>query len=167
MSSWSRRALLTQVHRASACSRWILPCPDSRSPEPTGRWAGIAATPPSWRLLTFGFHHALLTPEPGGGFVSLSRHFAVERLSRDPCVCDCSTLYRPRQLSGHNSVRRLGRPLLISVRVVRHDLVEMIRRTDVARVTRATSQFGTPCRRSRSLKLSSRRTQPSRPATGR
>ena len=56
MSSWSRRALLTRVHRASACSRWILRCPDSRSLENFGRWAGIAATPPSWRLLTFGFH---------------------------------------------------------------------------------------------------------------
>ncbi len=77
--------------------------------------------------------HALLTPEPGGGFASLSRHFAVERLSL--ATLAYATAQRCIDLTVEWTQQRqtFGRPL-ISRQVVRHDLVEMIRRTDVARV---------------------------------
>ena len=76
---------------------------------------------------------ALLTPEPGGGFASLSRHFAVERLSL--ATLAYSTAQRCIDLTVEWVRQRetFGRPLL-SRQVVRHDLVEMVRRTDVARV---------------------------------
>jgi acyl-CoA dehydrogenase len=76
---------------------------------------------------------ALLTPEPGGGFASLSRHFAVERLSL--ATLAYATAQRCIDLTVEWTRQRetFGRPLL-SRQVVRHDLVEMIRRTDVARV---------------------------------
>lgn len=76
---------------------------------------------------------ALLTPEPGGGFASLSRHFAVERLSL--ATLAYSTAQRCIDLTADWVRQRetFGRPLM-SRQVVRHDLVEMVRRTDVARV---------------------------------
>lgn len=75
---------------------------------------------------------ALLTPEPGGGFASLSRHFAVERLSL--ATLAYATAQRCVDLTVEWTRQRetFGRPLL-SRQVVRHDLVEMIRRTEVAR----------------------------------
>ena len=75
---------------------------------------------------------ALLTPEPGGGFASLSRHFAVERLSL--ATLAYSTAARCVDLTTDWVRQRetFGRPLM-SRQVVRHDLVEMVRRTEVAR----------------------------------
>lgn len=75
---------------------------------------------------------AMLTPEPGGGFASLSRHFAVERLSL--ATLAYSTAARCVDLTTDWVRQRetFGRPLM-SRQVVRHDLVEMVRRTEVAR----------------------------------
>ncbi len=82
-------------------------------------------------------HAALLTPEPGGGFESLSRHFAIERLSL--ATLAYATAARCLHLTNEwvNHRQTFGRPL-ISRQVVRHDLVEMHRKIDVARTyTRA------------------------------
>lgn len=77
-------------------------------------------------------HEALLTPEPGGGFASLSRHFAVERLSL--ATLAYATAARCVELTAQWVRERetFGRPLMAR-QVVRHDLVEMYRKTDVAR----------------------------------
>lgn len=80
---------------------------------------------------------ALLTPGPGAGFASLARHFAVERISL--AVTAYGTAQRCLDLTVEWARARstFGRPL-ISRQVVRHDLVEMYRQTDVARTyTRA------------------------------
>lgn len=75
---------------------------------------------------------ALLTPEPGGGFASLARHFAVERLSL--ATLAYSTAARCIDLTNAWTRDRetFGRPLN-QRQVIRHDLVEMYRKTDVAR----------------------------------
>lgn len=77
-------------------------------------------------------HTAMLTPEPGGGFASLARHFAFERLSL--ATLAYSTAARCLELTTAWVQQRetFGRPL-ISRQVVRHDLVEMYRKIDVAR----------------------------------
>ncbi|MCB0915117.1 MAG: acyl-CoA dehydrogenase family protein [Actinobacteria bacterium] len=80
---------------------------------------------------------ALLTPTPGAGFASLARHFAVERISL--AVTAYATAQRCLDLTVAWTKERqtFGRPLA-SRQVVRHDLVEMHRLTDVARTyTRA------------------------------
>ncbi|MFA7267280.1 MAG: acyl-CoA dehydrogenase family protein, partial [Candidatus Nanopelagicales bacterium] len=76
-------------------------------------------------------HVALLTPEPGGGFASLARHFAFERLSL--ATLAHSTAARCLDLTTDWVKQRetFGRPL-VSRQVVRHDLVEMYRQIDVA-----------------------------------
>ena len=75
---------------------------------------------------------ALLTPAPGDGFASLARHFAVERISL--AVTAYATAQRCLDLTVEWTRGRetFGRPLA-SRQVVRHDLVEMHRLTDVAR----------------------------------
>jgi len=75
---------------------------------------------------------ALLTKEPGGGFASLVRHFAVERLSL--ATMAYSTAQRCLDLSVEWTQDRktFGRPLA-QRQVVRHTLVEMYRRIEVAR----------------------------------
>lgn len=75
---------------------------------------------------------ALLTPGPGEGFGSLARHFAVERISL--AVTAYATAARCLELTLDWARQRetFGRPL-VSRQVVRHDLVEMYRLTDVAR----------------------------------
>jgi acyl-CoA dehydrogenase len=75
---------------------------------------------------------ALLTPGPGAGFASLARHFAVERISL--AVTAYATAARCLTLTLDWARQRVtfGRPL-ISRQVVRHDLVEMYRQTEVAR----------------------------------
>ncbi len=75
---------------------------------------------------------ALLTPGAGEGFGSLARHFAVERISL--AVTAYATAARCLELTLDWARQRetFGRPL-ISRQVVRHDLVEMHRQTDVAR----------------------------------
>lgn len=83
---------------------------------------------PAWSLLTEG---------PGLGFTSLARHFAVERVSL--AVTAYATAQRCLDLTVEWTKQRqtFGRPLA-SRQVVRHDLVEMHRLTDVARTyTRA------------------------------
>lgn len=77
-------------------------------------------------------NEALLTPEPGGGFASLARHFAFERLSL--ATLAYSTAARCLDLTTRWVQQRetFGRPLM-SRQVVRHDLVEMYRKIDVAR----------------------------------
>jgi len=69
----------------------------------------------------------------GGGFASLARHFVSERISI--AVTAYSTAQRALDLTVDWTRKRetFGRPL-IARQVVRHDLVEMARRTDVARV---------------------------------
>lgn len=75
---------------------------------------------------------SLLTPAPGDGFASLARHFAVERISL--AVTAYATAQRCLDLTVEWTRGRetFGRPLA-SRQVVRHDLVEMHRLTDVAR----------------------------------
>lgn len=75
---------------------------------------------------------ALLTPGPGEGFASLARHFAVERISL--AVTAYATAARCLELTLDWARQRetFGRPL-VGRQVVRHDLVEMYRQTDVAR----------------------------------
>ncbi len=75
--------------------------------------------------------HAVLGE--GAGFASLARHFVSERISI--AVTAYSTAQRALDLTVDWARRRetFGRPL-IARQVVRHDLVEMARRTDVARV---------------------------------
>ena len=75
---------------------------------------------------------ALLTDGPGAGFASLARHFAVERISL--AITAYATAQRCLDLTVEWAKQRqtFGRPLS-SRQVVRHDLVEMYRRTDVAR----------------------------------
>ncbi len=75
---------------------------------------------------------ALLTPEPGGGFASLSRHFAVERLSLATLAYSTAARCVDLTIEWVRQRETFGRPL-ISRQVVRHDLVEMVRRTEVAR----------------------------------
>ena len=67
------------------------------------------------------------------GFASLARHFVSERISI--AVTAYSTAQRALDLTVDWTRKRetFGRPL-IARQVVRHDLVEMARRTDVARV---------------------------------
>jgi acyl-CoA dehydrogenase len=80
---------------------------------------------------------SLLTPGPGLGFSSLARHFAVERISL--AVTAYATAQRCLDLTVEWTKQRetFGRPLA-SRQVVRHELVEMHRLTDVARTyTRA------------------------------
>jgi len=69
----------------------------------------------------------------GAGFASLARHFVSERISI--AVTAYSTAQRALDLTVDWARKRetFGRPL-ISRQVVRHDLVEMARRIDVARV---------------------------------
>jgi acyl-CoA dehydrogenase len=69
----------------------------------------------------------------GGGFASLARHFVSERISI--AVTAYSTAQRALDLTVDWARKRetFGRPL-IARQVVRHDLVEMARRIDVARV---------------------------------
>lgn len=69
----------------------------------------------------------------GAGFASLARHFVSERISI--AVTAYSTAQRALDLTVDWARKRetFGRPL-IARQVVRHDLVEMARRTDVARV---------------------------------
>jgi acyl-CoA dehydrogenase len=75
---------------------------------------------------------ALLTPEPGGGFASLARHFAVERLSL--ATMAYSTAQRCLDLTVEWTQNRetFGRPLA-QRQVIRHTLVEMYRQIEVAR----------------------------------
>lgn len=75
---------------------------------------------------------ALLTPEPGGGFASLSRHFAFERLSLATLAYATAARCLDLTTDWVQQRKTFGRPL-ISRQVVRHDLVEMYRKVDVAR----------------------------------
>ena len=75
---------------------------------------------------------ALLTPEPGGGFASLSRHFAVERLSLATIAHSTASRSLDLTVEWVKNRETFGRPL-ISRQTVRHTLVEMHRQTDVAR----------------------------------
>lgn len=82
---------------------------------------------------------ALLTPKAGGGFASLARHFATERLSL--ATLGYATAARCWDLTVDWARERqtFGRPL-IARQVIRHDLVEMFRQIEVARsYTRATA----------------------------
>jgi acyl-CoA dehydrogenase len=74
----------------------------------------------------------LLTPAAGGGFSSLARHFAVERLSL--ATIAYSTASRCLALTSEWVKRRstFGRPL-VARQVIRHDLVEMHRQIEVSR----------------------------------
>ncbi|MDP3971451.1 MAG: acyl-CoA dehydrogenase family protein, partial [Candidatus Nanopelagicales bacterium] len=75
---------------------------------------------------------ALLTPKAGGGFASLARHFATERLSL--ATLGYATAARCWDLTVEWARERqtFGRPL-IARQVIRHDLVEMFRQIEVAR----------------------------------
>lgn len=75
---------------------------------------------------------AMLTPNPGDGFASLARHFAVERLSL--ATIAYATAARCLELTAAWVRERetFGRPLMTR-QVVRHTLVEMHRQVDVAR----------------------------------
>lgn len=75
---------------------------------------------------------AMLTPNPGGGFASLARHFAVERLSL--ATIAYATAARCLELTTQwvRDRETFGRPLMTR-QVVRHTLVEMHRQVDVAR----------------------------------
>ncbi|MEI6623377.1 MAG: acyl-CoA dehydrogenase family protein [Actinomycetes bacterium] len=75
---------------------------------------------------------ALLTPLPGGGFASLSRHFAVERLSLATIAHSTAARALDLTVEWVKNRETFGRPL-ISRQTVRHTLVEMHRQTDVAR----------------------------------
>ena len=75
---------------------------------------------------------ALLTPSPGAGFASLARHFAVERISLAITAYATAQRCLDLTLDWTRTRETFGRPLN-SRQVVRHDLVEMYRRTDVAR----------------------------------
>jgi len=75
---------------------------------------------------------ALLTPNAGDGFASLSRHFAVERLSLAALAYSTAARSLELTLNWVKQRETFGRPL-IKRQVVRHTLVEMYRRTDVAR----------------------------------
>lgn len=74
----------------------------------------------------------LLTPEPGGGFASLARHFAVERLSLATTAYSTAERCLNLTLRWVRQRETFGRPL-IARQVVRHTLVEMHRRTQVAK----------------------------------
>lgn len=75
---------------------------------------------------------ALLTPQEGGGFASLGKHFAVERLSLATSAYATAQRSLDLTLAYVQNRETFGQPL-ISRQVVRHNLVEMYRRTDVAR----------------------------------
>lgn len=75
---------------------------------------------------------ALLTPEEGGGFASLGRHFAVERLSLATSAYATAQRSLDLTLDYVQNRETFGQPL-VSRQVVRHNLVEMHRKTDVAR----------------------------------
>ncbi len=75
---------------------------------------------------------ALLTPEEGGGFASLAKHFAVERLSLATSAYATAQRSLDLTIDYVSNRETFGQPL-ISRQVVRHNLVEMYRRTDVAR----------------------------------
>lgn len=75
---------------------------------------------------------ALLTPERGGGFASLSRHFAVERLSLATLAYATAARCVELTLEWARQRETFGRPL-ITRQVIRHKLVEMHRQTDVSR----------------------------------
>lgn len=80
---------------------------------------------------------ALLTPEPGGGFASLARHFAVERLSIATMAYSTAQRCLDLTIEWTRNRETFGRPLAAR-QVVRHTLVEMYRRVEVARTyTRA------------------------------
>jgi acyl-CoA dehydrogenase len=75
---------------------------------------------------------ALLTPGEGGGFASLAKHFATERLSLATLAYSTAARSLDLTLEWARQRETFGRPL-ISRQTVRHTLVEMLRRTDVAR----------------------------------
>ncbi len=75
---------------------------------------------------------ALLTPGPGDGFASLARHFATERLSLATLGYATAARCLALSLEWARHRQTFGRPLT-SRQVVRHQLVEMHRQTDVAR----------------------------------
>lgn len=75
---------------------------------------------------------ALLTPERGGGFASLSRHFAVERLSLATLAYATAARSLALTIDWARQRETFGRPLMTR-QVIRHKLVEMHRQTDVAR----------------------------------
>ncbi|MDQ1246476.1 MAG: acyl-CoA dehydrogenase [Actinomycetota bacterium] len=80
---------------------------------------------------------ALLTPGPGQGFASLARHFAVERISLAVTAYATAQRCLDLTLAWTRQRETFGRTL-VTRQVVRHDLVEMHRLTDVARTyTRA------------------------------
>ncbi len=75
---------------------------------------------------------AALTPEPGGGFASLARHFAVERLSLATMAYSTAARCLELTVDWTHSRQTFGKPLS-QRQVVRHQLVEMYQRTEVAR----------------------------------
>ncbi len=77
-------------------------------------------------------HSALLTPDAGGGFASLARHFAIERLSLATMAYSTAQRCLDLTVDWTRSRETFGRPLL-QRQVVRHNLVEMHRQIEVAR----------------------------------
>lgn len=75
---------------------------------------------------------ALLTPETGGGFASLARHFAIERLSLATLGYATAARCWDLAVAWARERETFGRPLATR-QVIRHDLVEMYRQLDVAR----------------------------------
>lgn len=75
---------------------------------------------------------ALLTPEAGGGFASLSRHFATERLSLATIAHATAARSLELTVDWVKNRETFGR-MLISRQSVRQTLVEMYRQTEVAR----------------------------------
>ncbi len=75
---------------------------------------------------------ALLTPDEGAGFASLARHFAVERLGLATTAYATAQRCLDLTIDWVKQRETFGRPL-IDRQTVRHMLVDMYRRTDVAR----------------------------------
>lgn len=75
---------------------------------------------------------ARLTPEPGGGFGSLARHFASERIGLATLAHSTAARSLELTLDWCRNRETFGQPL-ISRQAVRHQLVDMYRIIEVAR----------------------------------
>ena len=75
---------------------------------------------------------ALLTPNNGGGFASLARHFALERISLATTAYSTAARSLDLTIEWARERETFGQPLM-NRQVIRHQLVEMYRQTEVAR----------------------------------